>query len=168
MNSPISFTSKFTLDKAHFNECFSESTTQEPSLNVFFKSGVLMVFGLIILLFTPVNAYAGWFVVALGILEALSIYYKQPWWVLRQTLSKASGSEVTLTIDEQGVLSDSFYNKGRILWQDVTLIQETDLGYVLHFTIGKSTNKNYLSKSYLSNDAQAYIKAQMTASLLAK
>lgn len=120
-----------------------------------------MLFGLIILLFTPVNAYAGWFVVALGILEALSLYYHQPWWVLRQMLSKASGSEVTLTIDDQGVLSESFYNKGKILWQDVSLIQKTNLGYVLHFNVGKNTNKSYLSKAYLSHDAQSYIEDKM-------
>lgn len=121
-----------------------------------------MLFGLIILLFTPVNAYAGWFVVALGILEALSLYYHQPWWVLRQMLSKASGSTVTLTIDEQGVLSESFYNKSKILWQDVSSIQKTDLGYVLHFSVGNNTNKSYLSKAYLSNEAQLYIENKAT------
>jgi len=160
MNSSISFTSTFTLDKAHFNECYSESTTLELSAKSFFKSGVLMAFGLIILLFTPVNAYAAWFIIALGILEALSLYYNKPWWVLRQMLSKASGSEVTLTVDEQGVLSESFYHNGRILWQDITSIQETRLGYVLHFNVGKNTGKSYLSKSYLSSDAQSYIQTK--------
>lgn len=157
MNSPISFTSKFTLDKTHFNECYSESTILALSSKAFFKSGVLMLFGLILLLFTPVNTYAAWFVVALGILEALSLYYNKPWWVLRQMLSKASGSEVTLTVDEQGVLSESFYHNGRILWQDIISIQETSLGFVLHFNVGKNTGKSYLSKSYLSSDAQQYI-----------
>lgn len=157
MNTPLSFTSKFILDKAHFNECFSESTILDLSAKAFLKSGVLMLFGLIILLFTPVNAYAAWFVIALGILEALSHYYKQPWWVIRQMLSKASGSEVTLTIDEQGVLSESFYHNDRILWQDMTSIEETSLGFVLHFNVGKSVGKRYLSKSCLSDDAQKYI-----------
>lgn len=161
MNSTTSFTSQFILDKAHFNECYSQSSTLTLSLNRFFKSGVLVLFGLIILLFTPVNAYAGWFVVALGILEALSIYYHQPWWVLRQVLSRASGSEVTLTIDEQGVLSESFYNKGRILWQDMTLIEKTTLGYVLHFSVGKSSHKSYVSKAYLSDEAQLYIEGKI-------
>jgi hypothetical protein len=161
MNSSHSFTSKFILDKPYFNECYSESSTLELSAKTFLKSGVLMLFGLIILLFTPVNAYAAWFVVALGILEALSLYYSQPWWVVRQMLSKASNSEVTLTIDEQGVLSESFYHTGRILWQDVTTITETSLGYVLHFKAGKNTGKSYLSKSHLSNDAQSYIQMKM-------
>ena len=157
MNSPTSFTSKFTLDKAHFNECYRESTVLDLSAKAFFKSAVLMLFGLTLLLFTPVDAYAAWFIIALGILEALSLYYNQPWWVLRQMLSKASNSEVTLTIDEQGVLSESFYHNGRILWQDITAINETSLGFVLHFNVGKNTSKSYLSKSCLSSDAQQFI-----------
>ena len=160
MNSSTSFTSKFILDKAHFNECYSESTTLELSPKSFFKSVVLMAFGLIILLFTPVNAYAAWFIIALGILEAVSLYYSQPWWVIRQMLSKASNSEVTLTIDEQGVLSESFYHKGRILWQDVTSIEETKLGYVVHFKAGKNTSKSYLSKANLSSEAHLYIQSK--------
>lgn len=160
MNSPTSFTSKFILDKAHFNECYSESTTLKLSPKTFFKSSVLMAFGLIILLFTPVNAYAAWFIIALGIVEALSIYYGKPWWVLRQMLSKASNSEVTLTIDEKGVLSESFYHNGRILWQDVTSIQETQLGYVVHFNVGKSNGKSYLSKANLSAESQLYLQSK--------
>lgn len=162
MNKPFSFTTTFILDKAHFNECYNESTTLELSAKVFLKSGVLMLFGLIILLFTPVNAYAAWFVVALGILEAVSLYYHQPWWVLRQMLSRASNSEVQLTIDEQGVLSESFYHNGRILWDDITAINETSLGYVLHFKAGKSKGKSYVSKAYLSNEAQQFINEKVS------
>ena len=157
MNESPTYTCTFILDKAHFNECYSESITLARSPKVFFKSAILMLFGLIILLFTPVNAYAAWFVIALGILEAVSLYYHKPWWVLRQMMSRASNSDVKLTIDDQGVLSESFYHKGKILWQDVTEIQETSLGYVLHFKAGKRTGKSYLSKAYLSSDAQAYI-----------
>lgn len=157
MNTTTSFTCKFTLDKAHFNECYSQSNTVDRSANAYLKAGVLMLFGLIILLFTPVNGYAAWFVVALGILEALAIYYSQPWWVLRQMLSRASGSEVTLTIDNDGVLTESFHHTGRILWADVFDIKETDLGFVLHFNVGKRVSKSYLSKGYLSSPAQKYI-----------
>lgn len=161
MKPPISFTSKFLLDKAHFNECYSESTTLDLSAKSFLKSGILLGFGLIILLFTPVNAYVAWFIIALGILEALSLYYNKPWWVLRQMLSKSSGSEVALTIDDKGVLSESFYHNGRILWQEVTSIKETNLGFVVHFKTGKNTSKSYLSKSCLAIDAQEYIQSRM-------
>jgi len=160
MTSPVSFTSKFILDKAHFQECYKQSSTVDRSSKAYFKASILTVFGLFILLLTPVNAYAAWFVVVLGILETLSVYYNQAWWVLRQMLSKASGSEVKLTIDEQGVLSESFYHTGRILWQDITELTITPLGFVLHFYVGKNQSKSYLSKSCLSTEAQAYLTEQ--------
>ena len=157
MTSTVSFTSKFILDKAHFQECYSQSSTVDRSSKAYLKASILTAFGLFILFFTPVNAYAAWFVIALGILEALSVYYNQAWWVLRQMLSKSSGSEVKLTIDEQGVLSESFYHTGRILWQDITEVTTTPLGIVLHFTVGKNKSKSYLSKSCLSINAQDYL-----------
>jgi len=153
MTTSFTYTTNFTLDKAHFNECYQESSTLTRDIKTFFKSGVLILFGMI-LLFTEVNAYAAWFIVALGVLEALSLYYHQPWWVMRQMMSRASNSGVTVTIDEQGVLNESFYHKGRILWSDLTEIKSTQSGFVFLFKGGKS----YLSKSILSVDAQSFIK----------
>ncbi|MBL0710924.1 MAG: YcxB family protein [Colwellia sp.] len=157
MTSSTSFTSKFTLDKTHFNECYSQTNTVDRSKKAFLKSGILIVFGLYLLFFTQVNAYAAWFVIVLGILEAASIHYHQPWWVMRQMLSKASNSEVTITIDEQGILSESFYHTGRILWQNITELKESELGFIITFAIDKSHGKSYLSKSCLSTEAQAYL-----------
>ncbi|MGL1958798.1 MAG: YcxB family protein [Colwellia sp.] len=153
MKTPFTFSTRFILDKAHFTECYQESSTVKRTLNAFLKSAILIAFGLILLLFTQVNAYTAWFVVALGILEALSLYYHQPWWVLRQMLSRASNSEVNLTIDEQGVLSESFYSKSRVLWSDVTEIKVTHNGFVLFFMGGKS----YLSNKGLSKEAQTFM-----------
>ncbi len=151
------FTSKFILDKAHFNECYCQTNTVDRSSKAFFKSAVLTLFGLYLLLFTQVNAYAAWFVVALGILEAVSIYYHQPWWVLRQMFSKAAGSEVVVIIDEKGILSESFYHTERILWQNITELKESDLGFTIFFNIDKNSGKRYLSKSCLSIEAQTYL-----------
>jgi len=114
-------------------------------------------------MFTPVNAYAAWFVIGLGVIEMVSVYYHQPWWVLRQMFSKASNSEVKLTLDEKGVLTESFYINSRILWSDITEIKETELGFVLFFTLGTSatgkaiSSKSYVSKSCLSAEAQAFL-----------
>lgn len=157
------FSASFTLDKAHYNECYSQSSTLEHNRKTYFKANILTVFGLFILLFTPVNPYAAWFVIALGILETVSVYYHQPWWVVRQMLSKASGSTVNLTIDEQGILTESFHVNNRILWTDVTFVTATELGYVIGFSLGKTAmgkdiaSKSYISKSCLSEDAIAFI-----------
>jgi len=163
MNAPSSFSTQFTLDKAHYTECYTQSSTLEHNRKTYFKANILTVFGLIILLFTPVNPYAAWFVIACGILETLSVYYHQPWWVMRQMLSNASGSEVKLTIDEKGILTESFHINNRILWTDVTLVTETELGFVIHFSLGKTVtgkdiaSKSYISKSCLSDEAVTFI-----------
>jgi len=161
-----SFSASFTLDKAHYSECYTQSSTLEHNRKTYFKANVLTVFGLIILLFTPVNPYAAWFVIACGILETVSVYYHKPWWVIRQMLSKASGSEVKLTIDNQGILTESFHINNRILWADVTQVTETDLGFVINFSLGKTAmgkdiaSKSYISKSCLSDDASTFISQQ--------
>ncbi len=163
MNSTISFSGKFTLDKAHYTECYTQSSTVEHTTKTYLKANILTVFGLFILLFTPINAYAAWFVIALGILETLSIYYHQPWWVLRQMFSKSAHSEVTITVDEQGVLTESFHVNGRILWSEVIELKETELGFVLVFSIGKGkTAKSYLSKSCLCVEAQHFVLSRGT------
>ncbi|TPH18474.1 YcxB family protein [Litorilituus lipolyticus] len=155
-----SFTSSFVLDKAHFTECYTQSSTVEHNRKTYFKANILTVFGLFILLFTPVNGYAAWFVISLGLLESLSIYYHQPWWVFRQMLSKAANSEVTITIDDDGVLTESFYDKRKILWLDVNQIKATELGYVIFFSVGKNISRSYLSKATLSAQAQTLIESQ--------
>jgi len=163
MTQPNEFSASFTLDKAHYTECYSQSSNLLHDKKTYFKANVLTVFGLIILLATPINPYAAWFVIALGILESVSVYYHKPWWVMRQMLSKASGSEVKLTIDEQGILTESFHINNRILWTDVTHVKETDLGFLIYFSLGKSltgkdiASKSYLSKSCLSDDATVFI-----------
>lgn len=171
MNSQMPFSTQFTLDKAHYNECYSQSSTLVHNRKTYFKANILTVFGLFILLFTPVNSYAAWFVIAMGIIESVSVYYHQPWWVTRQMLSKASGSKVTLTLDDKGILTESFHVNSRILWIDVTNITETDLGFVVFFTLNKSkdgekvsgksvSSKSYISKQGLNQDALAFIQAK--------
>ncbi|GAA0813961.1 YcxB family protein [Colwellia asteriadis] len=171
MNSATSFTSKFTLDKAHYNECYSQSSTLVHNKKTYFKANTLTLFGLVILLFTPVNPYAAWFVIALGILETVSVYYHQPWWVMRQMLSKASGSDVNLTLDDKGILTESFHVNSRILWSDITAIKATELGFVVFFTLttnakgkkisGKGiSSKSYISKSSLTTEAISFLNSK--------
>lgn len=171
MTQSSSYTAHFTLDKAHYSECYTQSSTLEHNKKTYFKANILTIFGLIILFATPVNPYAAWFVIALGIIETLSVYYHKPWWVTRQMFSKASHSEVTLTIDEQGILTESFHINSRILWTDVTAVAETDLGFVIHFSLGKSitgkaiASKSYISKACLSSEAISFISTKKTGSV---
>jgi hypothetical protein len=153
MMTDFSYSNTYILDKTHFNECFEESVDIDRSKTRFFKSSILCVFGLGILLFTNVNPYAAWFIVALGLLEALSIHYRQPWWVARQMLSKAAKGEVTITLDEKGLMSKSFYVDSLILWSDISAIKKTNQGWLLFHSLGK----NYLSNRCLSDSAKDFI-----------
>ena len=153
MTNSFSSTTTFVLDKAYFNECYSESVNIDRSFKAYLKSGMFSIFGLSMLLFSEVNAFISWFIVALGVLEAVSVYYQKPWWVLRQMLSKASNSEVTLLINEQGIASNSFYLDSNILWTDMSKIQPTKLGFLIVHSAGRS----YVSAAGLSTETKDFI-----------
>lgn len=157
MKSEYRYTTQYSLDKSHFNECFDESVVIDTSIRAHRKSIIFALIGIILML-TGINAYASWFIIALGVLEALTVRYKKPWWLMRQMMSKAANNEVTLTIDEQGISNDSFYVKGTILWQNVVSISETEQGFLL-----KQANAvNYLSKRSLDEDAIAFVRGKMS------
>jgi len=151
MTNPASYSHTFILDKAHFNECYSQSVKHDQSLKAYFKAIILCVFGMLLILFSDVNPYAAWFVFCLGILEAVSIYYRQPWWVMRQLLGKSAKGEVTLTIDDKGIATESFYIKSMVLWENVSVIKKTSLGWVITHDHGN----NYISDSCLSTQAKS-------------
>ena len=153
MNESVSYVSQFTLDKAHFNECHSQSVDSDYSVKAYLKAIILTLFGMVLVLFTEINAYAAWFVFALGILEALSVYYQKPWWVMRQMLGKSAKGEVKLTINEQGISTESYYVNLDILWENITELKPTDKGWLITHTTGK----NYISNTCISSDAQQFL-----------
>jgi hypothetical protein len=151
MSQPFSYSTTYELDKAHFQECFSESVVIVTPINAYKKSIALTIAGMLLVLFTQMNPYAAWFVFALGILEAVSTYYQKPWWVMRQMLSKAAKGNVDLTIDEQGIVSKSFYASLTLLWSDVLFIETTQLGWLIKHAKGRSyiSNKNLSAAAIL-------------------
>ena len=155
MSNDFSYTSKFILDRAHFDESFRESVQAPLSASSFKKSFVLLLFGGILVLSREFNAYISWFVVALGVLEASSVYYRKAWWVTRQMLSRSSKSEVTLVVDEKGISSSSFYFKGEFLWQHIQKLEATQHGWLIFSGQGKT----YLSNKYLSEQAIEFIQS---------
>lgn len=158
MTLPFSYSHTFILDKEHFNECYSQSVVNDQSIKAYFKAIILSIFGIILVLFSDVNSYAAWFVFALGVLEAVSIYYRQAWWVMRQLLSKAAKGEVTLTIDDKGIATQSFYIKSMVLWSNITAFKKTSLGWIITHELGT----NYISGNCLSIDAAERFKKQQS------
>lgn len=159
MNSSFSYESTYVLDKKHFNECFSQSVPTDTSLKPYVKAIALSMTGLLLLIFSDIDRYLGWFLTMLGIVEALSVYYRKAWWVTRQMLSKAAGNKLTLTIDNEGIKSHSFYVDNTITWQAITQIQTTELGLLIHHDKGV----NYLSNSVLSDEAKQHLVAYQVA-----
>jgi hypothetical protein len=156
MTPPFSYSTTYTLDKSHFSETFDESITVDNAKTVYFKAIILALLGLAMLLFTQITPYIAWFIIAMGALEVFSIRFKRSWWLTRQLISKAANSELTLTINENGVSSKSFYVESEILWADVRKIEQTDQGWLLYHSAGKS----YLSGRCLSEAAKDFISAQ--------
>ncbi|MGS0680981.1 YcxB family protein [Shewanella sp. 125m-7] len=155
MNQEYNYTTQYTLDKSHFSECYDESVVVDTSVRAYRKAIIFALVGTALML-TNINGYASWFLIALGALEALSVRFRKPWWLMRQMMSKAANNEVTLTIDESGVTNDSFYVQGTILWQDVANITETTQGFLLKHSKGVS----YLSKRSLDEQATQFVMSQ--------
>lgn len=159
MTLPFSYSTTYQLDKAHFQECYSESAVIPTAFHAYKKSAVLIVAGILLVMFTQMNPYIAWFVFSLGILEAVSTYYQKPWWVMRQMLSKAAKGNVELTLDEKGIVSKSFYASLNLLWSEVSLIETTNLGWLIKHTQGRS----YVSNQNLSDEAIEFLTEKMNA-----
>ncbi|WP_440874526.1 YcxB family protein [Thalassotalea sp. PLHSN55] len=156
MNTPFSYTTSYLLDKAHFQECYSQSVPLDRGLKIYTKAALLVLVGLAFLLFSDNDKYVAWFIVALGVLDAVATYYQKPWWVTRQMLGRASGSKVTLTIDEKGIHNQSHYVNNALTWSEISQVESTELGVLIIHAKGK----NYISNSVLSKEALAYIVSQ--------
>lgn len=154
MSLPFSYSTQYTLDKSHFSETFDESIT--PSKRPYLKVIIFGLLGITFLLFVDASPYTGWFMIGLSALEYLSVRYKKPWWLMRQLISKAANSELTLTIDELGISSQSLYVKSNILWADVTQLEQTPQGWLIYHPAGK----NYISKRCLSSAANTFLLKQ--------
>ncbi|MCK8043843.1 YcxB family protein [Shewanella sp. 1CM18E] len=153
MNQEYSYTTQYTLDKSHFSECYDESAVIDNSIKAYRKAIIFAVVGTGLML-TNINGYASWFLIALSALEALSVKFRKPWWLMRQMMSKAANNEVTLTLNESGISNDSFYIQGTILWADVIEFTETEQGFLLKQAKGVS----YLSKRSLDETAIQFVK----------
>ncbi len=156
MTTPFTYSTSYILDKSHFSETFDESITVDNSISVYFKSIVLALLGLATLLLTDISPYVAWFIVALGGLEVLSIRFRKPWWLARQMMSKAANNKLTLTMDETSVSSKSLHVDSKILWADISKIEQTAQGWLLYHASGR----NYLSGRCLSEAAKEFISAQ--------
>ena len=156
MSQPFSFTTTYQLDKPHYTECFEESAGSSTSLSLYFKAIILAFFGFYFVINTTVEPYIAWFIVALGAVDGLSVYYRKAWWVGRQMLSKTAGAELTLTIDDVGIKSHTNIMTNEILWPEIISLDKTEKGWLVIHNSGKS----YISSSCLSPLAETFLLQQ--------
>jgi hypothetical protein len=155
----FSFSSEFVLNKAHFVECFEQSAKPVPLFKRYLKALILMALGVLLLIFIDANNYMEFFVFALGVLDALSVYYRKTWWVWRQLISRSSNATVTLSIDASGISTASVHLKQTTPWQNIHGFDHTELGFLVRHTGGT----HYLSRNNLSDDAIEFIQKNIVS-----
>lgn len=96
--------------------------------------------------------------IMLAVLECVAFYYRRPWWVTRQMLSRASGSEVTLTFDEEGIKSANHYKSYQLEWQNISEVIDTQQGII----IKNKSGMQYISKQILNPETLAFINKKAT------
>lgn len=153
MNTPFSYQTSYVLDKSHFSETFDQSHDPSKTRGAYTKAAIITLLGAVFVLFTDFNGYIAWFIVAVGVIEALNVRFKKAWWLARQMLSRAANSEVTLTIDEEAIHSKSYYLQSRVMWPAIKRIEPTPMGWLLHH----NQSTTYLSKRVLSEAAQQFV-----------
>lgn len=161
MSKDFDFTTEYTLDKRFFAECYDQTSLPAKFPQAYLKGILFLVFGVVLLEFELLpNGYVGWFFIVLSVIEAFSVYCKRTWWLWRQTLSTSSGSKVIFKVTPNGVSYTNAKNTSSIAWSDIDQLQQSDLGFILH--IGKQ--RQYVSKSCLSDEAIAFIVEQCAGS----
>ena len=142
------FSTQFTLSRDYLAESFDQSLPYGKSAKfIFLFPFLLFAAGVGLLNFTEQPQVAGIILIALAVLELLHIRFRRAWWLVRQTWGRSNDSEVTLTIDEGGVQTQSAHTQTALQWADIDRVIETELGLIL---VTKAGGQQYLSKSLFS------------------
>ena len=154
----MSFSTTYTLDKPYFYECFDESLPYSKRAQPKYFLLVLLVSLGLFSIYGLADHYLGTFLIMVAVLECVAFYYRRAWWVTRQMFSRASGSEVTLTFDDEGIKSANHYKSYQLAWQDIAEVIETPRGVLIK-------NKNslqYISKQILTDEMLDFINKKAT------
>lgn len=142
------FSTQFTLSRDYLAECFDQSLPYRKNVKVnYLLHALLFTAGAGLLIFTEQPKVVGSMLIALVVLELIHIRFRRAWWLTRQMWGRSSGSEVKLTIDDDGIQTQNRDTQTALLWADIERVIETDLGLILE---AKSGGQQYLSKSLFS------------------
>ena len=153
----MNFEHKFILDREHFTECFEQSEFLRPQgLKRYTKAIIMFALGFFISAanIEKLSGHLGYFFYILGVVEILSVRFARGWWVTRQMFSKASGSEVTLTLSQEGIQTKSDFVDSFLTWSDIERSQTTDKGIIVFI---RSGGNSYISRSVLNDESYQFL-----------
>lgn len=153
----MNYQNRFILDKAYFSECYQETFKAKPFYKTYAKAFVLFILANVLFNLPQQNTYIPWFVFFLSVVEVLSCYFHQSWWLFRQMLSKEAKSTVELTITEQAITTQSYYRTNVLLFDDLTDIEKTSCGWILSSKLSSKQGRQYLSSSHLSEQVEKHL-----------
>lgn len=159
----LDYRCEYRLDRDYFTECFDESKPPSKGLHAYRKAALLLITALG-LSFTEISPYAFWFLLAMAGVEFLSVRYQRSWWITRQMFSRAAGSQIQLTLSDEGMSTESPLYQQCISWAEITEIDETEHGFIITYTRGR----NYLSKQALSLEASDYLRQKSPVASVAR
>ena len=152
------FSTQFILSREYLAECFDQSLPHGKNARPSYLFPVIIIVaGIGLLSFYEQSKVAGLVLLALGSLELIHIRFRRAWWLARQMWGRSANSEVTLTIDSDGIQTRNPYTRSSLQWSDIERVIETDLGIIL---VSKSGGQQYLSKSVLSAELLGEITAR--------
>ncbi len=159
MTTPFNYTTRYTLDKTHFSETYDESVPKHQGWRPYSKAIAFGFFGWLLVGFGGELSFVGWFMMTLAIIEALGTRFHRAWWLARQMMSRAANSQLTLTITDEGITTESAAVKSEILWQNVTDIAPTEQGWLIY----QGKHKAYVSNRSLDDAARAFLAQKQQA-----
>lgn len=152
------FKTQFTLSRDYLAECFDQSLPYGKGAKPnYLAPALLLAAGAGSLIFIEQSKVLGYILIALSILELLHIRFRRAWWLARQMWGKNADSEVTLTIDDGGITTQSAHAQTALSWLDIECVIETELGLII---VVKSGGRHYLSKSLFTADLISEIVAR--------
>jgi hypothetical protein len=147
------FNIEFTLNKAYFIECYEQSSAYSNLSSLKLPLLILLVLLGLCSIYILNNNYLGTFLISLAILEYVAFYYRKSWWVLRQTLSRASGSKVQLEFNDKNITAVNPYKAFTLNWSDILSVYETPKGLII------KTHKHiqYISNAVINEQIKEFI-----------
>lgn len=144
------FQTQFVLTREYLSESYDQSLPHSKAASPNFVFPIVtLAIGVGLLMWTDQQKIIGIAFVSFSVLEFLHIRYRRAWWLMRQLWGRSGGSEVSLSINENEIVTENGFTETRITFGEIERVIETELGMILVTNTGQ---QQYLSKSIFPDD----------------